>query len=140
MGTSRANVVSSFTIIKGSLIGETYAAFRQWDLLASLEENLSALKKTNAIGAKSVNWLRDVIFVIQRRFDPAGRDRTLVELAQANCSLAIWKPLLLWHMTRDEFLVRDFLVTWLYEQFRAGVHRLRAAEAVNKNETLPVPV
>jgi len=130
MGESRANVVSSFTIIKGALISETYAAFRQWDLTASLRENLAELKKTNAIGAKSVNWLRDVIFVIQRRFDPSGRDRTLVELAQADCSLAVWKPLLLWHMTRDEFLVCDFLVTWLYKRFREGAHRLRAEEVL----------
>ena len=37
---SRANVVSSFTIIKGSLIEETWEAFRCWDLDASKQENL----------------------------------------------------------------------------------------------------
>jgi hypothetical protein len=31
-------------------------------------------------------------------------------------------------MTRDEFLVRDFLVNWLDPQFRAGVYRLRAED------------
>jgi hypothetical protein len=63
---------------------------------------------------------------MNRRFDPEGRDRPLVELAKAGCDREVWKPLLLYHMTRDEFLVRDFLVNWLFPQFRAGAYRLRA--------------
>jgi hypothetical protein len=31
-------------------------------------------------------------------------------------------------MTRDEFLVRDFLVNWLYPQFTTGAYRLRAED------------
>ena len=31
---------------------------------------------------------------------------------------------MLWHMTRDEFLLRDFLINWLYPAFSQGVHRL----------------
>ena len=30
---TRADVVSSFTIIKGALIDETYAVFGEWELL-----------------------------------------------------------------------------------------------------------
>lgn len=126
MASGRSGVVSSFTVIKGSLVGETYSAFQHWDLSASKEENLSRLKATNPIGATSANWLRDVAFVLNRRFDPDGRDRPLVELAQVGCRREIWNPILLWHMTRDEFLVRDFLSGWLYEQYAAGAWRLRA--------------
>ena len=121
---SRSKVVSSFTIIKGSLIDETYTAFAQWDFSLSKLENLRLLQEQNAIGSRSENWLRDVRWVLNRRFDPEGRDRPLVELAQNACDRAIWTPLLLWHMTRDEFLLRDFLVTWLYKQYAAGVYRL----------------
>jgi hypothetical protein len=128
VSTKRANVVSSFTVIKGSLIPETYAAFRQWNLALTTEDNLKNLKRTNAIGARSSNWLRDVIFVLQRRFDPVGRDRSLVALAQSGCSLDVWKPLLLWHMTRDEFLVRDFLVNWLYPLHSSQTNRIRTAD------------
>ena len=73
-------------------------------------------------GATSAHWARDVAWVMSRRFDLAGRDRPLVDLAMAGCDREVWKPLLLFHMTRDEFLVRDFLVYWLYPQFanRAG--------------------
>lgn len=128
MAGTRARVVSSFTIIKGSLIEETYAAFQDWDPAASKSANLARLKETNSIGARSANWLRDVAFVLSRRFEPSGRDRPLVELAKAGCARDIWKPLLLWHLTRDEFLVRDFLCNWLYPEFASGAWRLRGVD------------
>lgn len=133
---SRANVVSSFTIIKGSLIAETWEAFRVWDYSASKHYNLQRIKADKLIGAKSSNWLRDVVFVLGRRFEPDGRDRALVELAKAGCRREIWDPLLLWHLTRDEFLVRDFLVNWLYGQFADGAFRLHPADVVSYLRTL----
>ncbi|MEE8526739.1 MAG: BrxA family protein, partial [Thermoanaerobaculia bacterium] len=125
---TRASVVSSFTIVKGSMIDETYAVFRGWDFGRSREENLCRMKETNSIGAASESWLGDVYKVLHRRFDPRGRDRPLVELAQARCPYAVWKPILLWHMTRDEFLLRDFLVHRLFAEFQAGTLRVRAEE------------
>ena len=88
--SDRADVVSSFTIIKGALIGETYDVFSGWDLSVSTDSNLRRLKETNFIGASSSNWLRDVAKVIHRRFDPDGRDRVLVELAQRACDRAVF--------------------------------------------------
>lgn len=126
MGDSRASVVSSYTIIKGSLIDETYTVFRDWDFSQSPEKNLDLVRRTNSVGARSASWLVDIYKVLHRRFDPEGRDRNLVELAQRGCPLELWKPLLLWHMTRDEYLLRDFLVEWLYERFAQGVLRVRA--------------
>lgn len=128
MDEPRSRVVSSFTIIKGALIEETYAAFGSWNLEVSKKENLRRLKETNAIGAKSSNWLRDVAWVLNRRFDTEGSDRPLVELAKGSCEREVWHPLLLWHMTRDEFLLRDFLVNWLYRQYIDGVYRVRAVD------------
>jgi hypothetical protein len=135
--SSRANVVSSFMIIKGTLIPETYAAFRQWNLSLSTEENLQHLKRNNTIAARSTNWLRDVVFVLQRRFDPSGKDRPLVVLAQAGCKIDVWKPLMLWHMTRDEFLVRDFLTNWLYPRYSNQAHRIRTVDVEPYLEALP---
>lgn len=130
MAASRSKVVSSFTIIKGSLIDETYAAFADWDFSSTKLENLQRLERDNPVGAQSHNWARDVRKVINRRFDPEGRDRPLVELAQGRCDPFVWRPLLLWHMTRDEFLVRDFLITWLYPQYEAGTYRLGTDDVV----------
>ena len=133
---SRTRVVSSFTIIKGSLINETYAVFRDWNFEMSRTENLRRVRKRNTIGATSAHWARDVAKTINRRFDPVGRDRPLVDLAVTNCDIEVWKPLMLFHMTRDEFLVRDFLVHWLYPQFIQGVYRIHTDDVAKYLTTL----
>src|SRR4051794_5931090 len=128
MSRFRAKVASSFTIIKGAMIEETYAVFAAWDFDRSRRENLDRLRAENFIGASSATWLRDVAKVLNRRFDPGGRDRPLVVLAKHGVALDEWKPLLLWHMTRDEFLVRDFLETWLFGAYEAGAFRIRSED------------
>lgn len=125
---SRANVASSFTVVKGAMVDETYAVFAAWDFERSKRENLDRLREQNFIGASSTTWLRDVAKVLNRRFDPAGRDRPLVILAKHGLPVEEWKPLLLWHMTRDEFLVRDFLETWLFSEYDSGTFRVRTED------------
>ena len=127
---SRSKVVSSFTLVKGAMIPETYTVFANWSFKETKRKNLDRLREENFIGAASETWLRDVAKVLNRRFDPAGRDRPLVLLAQAGCDLAIWRPLLLWHMTRDEFLLRDFLVGWLQPAYEAGTYRVTPQDLV----------
>jgi hypothetical protein len=120
----RAHIASSFTAVKGTFIEETYAVFAAWDFLRNKRENLDHLRAQNFIGARTDTWLRDIAKVLNRRFEPEERDRSLVLLAKAGCDLEEWKPLLLWHLTRDEFLVRDFLQNWLYPAYDAGTFRL----------------
>lgn len=125
---SRDHVASSFTVIKGAMIEDTYAVFAAWDFSRSKRANLDRLRDENFIGARSATWLRDVAKVLNRRFDPDFRDRGLVLLAKGGCDLEEWKPLLLWHMTRDEFLVRDFLQNWLFPAYDSGAFRVRPEE------------
>jgi hypothetical protein len=122
---SRANVASSFTIVKGAMIEETHAMFAAWDFARSKRANLDRLREENFIGARTSTWLRDVAKVLNRRFEPDGRDRALVVLAKGGCALEEWKPLLLWHITRDEFLLRDFLQNWLFPTHDSGIYRVR---------------
>lgn len=121
----RSQVVSSFTIVKGAMIPETYDVLARWDDGESKKANLDRLRDDNYIGATSGTWLRDVAKVLNRRLDPEGRDRALVLLARGGCPLDEWKPILLWHITRDEFLLRDFLVNWLYPAYEDGAFRVR---------------
>lgn len=127
-GSARQYVASSFTIIKGSMIEETYAVFAAWDFARSKRHNLDRLRSENFIGAGSATWLRDVAKVLNRRFEPDGRDRPLVVLAKHGLSIGEWKPLLLWHMTRDEFLLRDFVETWLFGAYETGTFRMRSED------------
>lgn len=127
---SRAHVASSFTVVKGAMIDETYAVFAAWDFARSKRENLDRLREENFVGAKSATWLRDVAKVMSRRFDPVGRDRPLVVLAKRGLPVEEWRPLLLWHMTREEFLVRDFIETWLFDAYDAGAFRVHSDDVV----------
>lgn len=126
--TNRANVVSSFTVIKGTMIPETYRVLAEWDLGQSKKANLDRLRDENFIGTASATWLRDVAKVLNRRFEPGTRDLALVLLAKGGIPATDWKPILLWHVTRDEFLLRDFLVNWLYPEFEDGALRVRPEE------------
>lgn len=107
------------------MIDETYAIFAAWDFDNSKKENLDRLRRENFVGASTTTWLRDIAKVLNRRFDPIARDRALVLLAKNGCPIEEWKPILLWHMTRDEFLLRDFLINWLFPTFASGAYRVR---------------
>jgi hypothetical protein len=133
---SRADVASSFTILKGSLIEESFSFLSRWDPRMSREENIQRWKNENEIGAKSFTWMRDVAFVMSRRFDPDGKDLPLRVLAAGQIALDEWKPILLWHITRDEFVFRDFLVNWLYPAFTDGVYRVTAQDLYKHLQSL----
>jgi hypothetical protein len=107
------------------MISETYEVLSRWDFAKSKRANLEQMQDENYIGASSSTWLRDVRKVLNRRLDPEGRDRSLVTLAKGGCQMNEWRPILLWHMTRDEFLVRDFLINWLAVAHDNGVYRVR---------------
>jgi hypothetical protein len=124
----RSHVASSFTLIKGAMIEETYAVLAAWDFALSKRENLDRLRRENFIGARTTTWLRDVAWVLNRRLDPNARDRPLALLAKNAWPVDEWKPLLLWHITRDEFLLRDFLVNWLFPTFMAGTYYIRTED------------
>ena len=98
------------------------------------------MREANTVGARSDSWLTKVARVLNRRFETDGPDRPLVELAQAGLDREVWRPLMLWHMTRREFLVRDFLVGWLYPQYRDGVLVVRAEDAWPYLRALPASV
>lgn len=133
---SRADVVSSFTIIKGAMIEESLLALRSWDLERDKAANLARIGQRNEVGARSEAWLRDVLFVISRRFDPSGRDRALVTMAKAHCPIDLWKPILLWHITRDEFLLRDFLAHGLFRLYESGAVRVATEDVVRYLATI----
>ncbi|MBR1157028.1 BrxA family protein [Bradyrhizobium sp. JYMT SZCCT0428] len=110
------------------MIDETYAVFAAWDFGSSKKENLDRLKRDNFIGASATTCVRDIAKVLYRRFDPIDRDRALVLLAKNGCPIDEWKPILLWHITRDEFLLRDFLIHWLFPTFGSGAYRVRTED------------
>jgi hypothetical protein len=125
---ARSGVVSSFTLIKGAMIDETWTAFLAWDLGEIPRKNLERICADNPFNA-SVNWRRDIRKVLNRRIDPQ-RDAALIRLAQAGIDRHVWNPLLLWHITRDEFLLREFLTTFLWDRFDEGALQTDTGEVL----------
>ncbi len=108
-----------------------YRALQKWDLSVSVEENVRVLRTTNTVGGPSLGWLKDFGKIVLRRFPADGPPAAIVELAQQDCDLAVWKPLLLWHCAEADSLLRSFLADWLFEQHQRGVVRV-TREAVEE--------
>jgi len=118
-------------VIKGSMLEETYSVLSRWDFSLAKKANLDRLRDENYIGAPSANWLRDIASVINRRLDPGGSDKPLTVLAQGGMPVDEWKPIMLWHITRDEFLLRDFLINWLFDAHQRGIYRIVPDDVVS---------
>jgi len=106
------------------MVSETYEVLERWDFGLDKRRNLDRLRNENYIGATSATWANQVAKVINRRLDPGGTDKPLTVLAQGGMPIDEWKPIMLWHITRDEFLLRDFLVNWLFEAHQQGIYRI----------------
>jgi hypothetical protein len=119
---TKGAVLSSLTATRGAMIEHSWTAFRAWDFSRSLEDNLTSLVEANPFGATG-NWLTLIYKVFHSRIDPV-RDRPLILLAKGGMDRVEWEPLFLWHLTRDDLLLREFLTTWLWEQYVDGAFRI----------------
>lgn len=126
----------SFGLIKGALVDDTLRAFQSWDLAKSKRSNLDRIRASNSIGAASQAWLKQVCTTISRRFDPSGRDRSLVMASQSKTGKRCWRSLLLWHMANSESLLSDGL-SWLWWCHAHGQETLQTAQALEWLEQAP---
>lgn len=126
----------SFGLIKGTLVDDTLRALQGWDLAETKRSNLDRIRASNSIGAASQAWLKQVCTTISRRFDPSGRDRSLVLAAQSNTGQRCWRPLLLWHMANSESLLGDGL-SWIWSCHASGQETLQTAQALEWLEQTP---
>lgn len=134
--TEKAVKISSFGIIKGPMIAESYACFRAWDWALTKGQNFQRLRAENLVGASTTAWLRDVSKALSSRFDPDNLDRPLALLAMKDPGLDTWKHLLLWHWAQSEYLLRMFLLEWLGPRVREGHIRFKPDEVVPSLEKL----
>jgi len=113
--------LSSFLAIKGPFIDTTFRAFSDWDLSQPPKINFEKIGETNYVGASSDGWLKQFIRVIKRRYDLASSDRPLIELVQNGWHIDDWRPLQLWHICRNDELLRVFLSGWLFDRREEGI-------------------
>ncbi len=128
--------ISTFSVTKGGRIADTYACFAQWDLSASLDENLARFQRENPILASTGAWLKEMRRIIRVRFGDIERHVPLIRLAQLGMTQEQWAPILLWHLCFRELLISDFLETWLYQRKQEGMLRVRAEDVREYIENL----
>ena len=121
---------SSFLATKGVMAEATFRAFQCWNLGASTAENVAMIRRTNPVGGPSAGWLKDFGKILLRRFDPERLDRPLVELVQQGWDLETWRPVLLWHASRTDPLLADFLGNWLFNLRDQGIVLINTPAAV----------
>jgi len=115
------SLLSSYLAIKGPLSESTFRAFSAWDLSLSASENIDRLKQSNSVGASSSGWLGQFIRVLKRRYELDGADRSLIQLVHRGWHIDDWRPAQLWHISRNDDLLRMFLSEWLFEQHEKGI-------------------
>lgn len=125
---SRAVNVSSFSVKLGAYVGETYRVLAGWDVNRTDADNFTSVVATNSVGASSSTWLRDIVKSIRLRYQPSGRDRALVDLAAGGYPIDSWRPILLWHLARHDFLLRDVLLNFLHPARERSVGVIRTSD------------
>jgi len=120
---------SSYGLIKGPLVEDTLRAFQEWDLGISKRANLARIRVSNSLGAQSQAWLKQVCTTMSRRFDPHGRDLSLVHAARTSTGQRHWRALLLWHMASSEGLLGDGL-DWIWTAFERGGDQILTSQAL----------
>jgi hypothetical protein len=118
---SASKPLSSFLAIKGSLSEPTFRAFAAWNLAKSPAENLRLLVATNSAGIASAGWLTQFVNVLKRRYDLNKTDQPLIQLVQQGWHIEDWRPVLLWHMSRNDELLEIFLAEWLFQLREHGI-------------------
>ena len=111
------------------MIEETYAVFAAWDF-----DRVEA-REPRPAPRRELHRRQQRDVAPRRRQGPEpplrarrARPRRWSSLRKHGLALDEWKPLLLWHMTRDEFLVRDFLRDWLFAAYDSGAFRIRTED------------
>ena len=121
---------SSRLLRKGTLIPETRLVCQCWRDNQSVAVNIQAALADNPTGARSVNWLHEVIATLRTRLGemPDPELRSLAALAQSGASDSVWQAGLHWHAARVDALYYPFMTDWLLTEYQRGADRLRAED------------
>lgn len=123
--TTNPRIASQRLTRKGALVEETYEVFRQWDEAQSFDQNIRAIQ---AMTFKTTAWAREVQTTIRARFSDSLLTGALITLAKGGFPLADWRHCLLLAISFREHDYWDFAENWLYPEWVAGRHAVRAED------------
>jgi hypothetical protein len=96
-------------IIKaGALIGDTKTLLAHWDLDASVDDNLSRVRRENVFGKASRSRVEDILGIFRQRYlSEASVTRALVTLVKGKFPPAALERLFYFHAARNDRLLHD---------------------------------
>jgi len=110
-------------IIKaGALIGDTKTLLSQWDVGASLEENLNRMQLENIFGKASRSRVQSILAIFrQRYFSEESVAKALVTLVRGKFPATALDRLLYFHSARADRLLHDAVLEILVPMHALGL-------------------
>jgi hypothetical protein len=109
-------------IIKaGALISDTKTLLAQWDVDASVDENLNRVRRENVFGKASRSRVEDILGIFRQRYlTEASVTNALVILVRAKFSVAALDRLFYFHAARNDRLLHDVVTEVLVSMQEQG--------------------
>jgi hypothetical protein len=110
-------------IIKaGALIGDTKTLLSHWDLDASVDENLSRVRRENVFGKASRSRVEDILGIFRQRYlSETSVTKALVTLVRGKFPTAALEKLFYFHSARNDRLLHDTVTEILHPMHAQGL-------------------
>jgi hypothetical protein len=121
--TPRSSAPYTSRIIKaGALIGDTKTLLSHWDLGATVDENLSRVRRENVFGKASRSRVEDILGIFRQRYlsEPAVT-KSLVTLVRGKFQTAALERLFYFHSAKNDNLLHDVVTEVLFPMREQGL-------------------
>src|SRR5438132_1751276 len=99
---------SSKIIKAGALIGDTKTLLSNWDVKASVDENINRMRRDNVFGKSSRSRVEDILAIFRQRYlAEESVTKALVTLVRGKFPIAALERLLYFHAARADHLLYD---------------------------------
>jgi hypothetical protein len=121
--THRSSAPYTSRIIKaGALIGDTKTLLSHWDLDASVDENLSRVRRENVFGKASRSRVEDILGIFRQRYlSEKAVTKALVTLVRGKFPAAALDRLFYFHSARNDRLLHDTVTEILVPMLAQGL-------------------
>ena len=121
--TPRSTAPYTSRIIKaGALIGDTKTLLSHWDLDASVDENLSRVRRENIFGKASRSRVEDILGIFRQRYlSETSVTKALVTLVRSRFPTAALEKLFYFHSAKNDRLLHDTVTEILLPMHAQGL-------------------
>ena len=113
---------SSKIIKAGALLADTKTLLSHWDTTATVQENLSRIRRENVFGKASRSRVEDILAIFRQRYLVDEEVvKALVVLVQERLPAASLDRILYFHAAQSDRLLHDVVTEWLVPLQARGI-------------------